>query len=84
MAPMDRSWRSARRRAHDDGLAGLGCAANLTRNDYNFCYNDELNRFYVAAEHHGRLARAFEAPPNVYDDWIAAEHFALRQSSATR
>jgi FkbM family methyltransferase len=58
--------------------------ALLTRNSYNFCYDDGLNRFYLAVEHYDRLARAFEVPPNVYDDWIAAEHFALRQSSAKR
>jgi len=58
--------------------------ALLISNGYKFCYNDGLNRYYLAAEHHDRLARAFEVPPNVYDDWIAAEHFALLHLSAGR
>jgi FkbM family methyltransferase len=50
-------------------------------NEYRFEYNDGLNRFYIAAEHHDRLARAFEVPPNVYDDWITSFASKTHQKS---
>jgi FkbM family methyltransferase len=36
---------------------------------YSFVYFDGLNRFYVAREH-SDLARFFQSPPNVFDDWM--------------
>jgi FkbM family methyltransferase len=69
--------------AHDAERTNEGWRAwsdLLVANEYKFAYNDGLNRFYIAEEHHDRLARAFEVPPNVYDDWILAEHFALLPS----
>jgi FkbM family methyltransferase len=44
----------------------------LLRAGYHFVWFDGLNRFYVAAEHHARLAPHFAAPPNVFDDFIRA------------
>ncbi|WP_202682848.1 FkbM family methyltransferase [Skermanella mucosa] len=41
----------------------------LKERDYSFVYFDGLNRFYVADEHSG-LARSFQSPPNVFDDWM--------------
>lgn len=35
---------------------------------YDFVWFDGLNRFYLAAEH-ADLARAFQTPPNVFDDF---------------
>jgi len=45
--------------------------ALLTGRGYRFVYFDGLNRFYVAQEK-AELAAAFEAPPNIFDDWIRA------------
>ncbi len=39
---------------------------------YRFVWFDGLNRFYVAAERHADLARHFQAPPNVFDDFLRA------------
>jgi FkbM family methyltransferase len=41
----------------------------LTDRGYSFVYFDGLNRFYVAREH-SNLARFFQSPPNVFDDWM--------------
>ena len=49
-----------------EGWEGL-----LTAAGYRFVWFDGLNRFYVAAEH-GELARHFQAPPNVFDDFVRA------------
>ena len=51
----------------------------LERADYRFVYQDGLNRFFVAAERHDDLAKAFRAPPNCYDDWQSAEAAGLEQ-----
>jgi FkbM family methyltransferase len=40
---------------------------------YLFAYDDGLNRFYVAEEH-GDLLEAFRFPPNVFDEYVRAEH----------
>ena len=40
--------------------------------DYRFVWFDGLNRHYVAAEHHARLAPSFRLPPNVFDDFVRA------------
>lgn len=42
----------------------------LVEADYRFVWFDGLNRFYVASEHHGELAAAFRAPPNVFDRYV--------------
>jgi glycosyltransferase involved in cell wall biosynthesis len=42
----------------------------LARAGYRFVWFDGLNRFYLAAERHGELARHFTVPPNVSDDFI--------------
>ncbi len=39
---------------------------------YGFVWFDGLNRYYVAAEHHERLAPAFRLPPNVFDNFVRA------------
>ncbi|MCX7041183.1 MAG: FkbM family methyltransferase [Gammaproteobacteria bacterium] len=41
----------------------------LTGHDYDFVYQDGLNRFYLAREH-ADLAPAFAAPPNVFDAFV--------------
>ncbi len=57
--------------------------------DYQLVYCDGLNRFYVATEHQ-ELKRAFEFPPNVFDDFIKApqrlaeERVAHIQATAER
>ncbi len=40
---------------------------------YHFAYFDGLNRFYVADEHKGLLSN-FNAPPNIFDDFISVFH----------
>ncbi len=50
----------------------------LEQNGYSFFYTDGLNRFFIANEHLGKLAKHFRAPPNVYDDWMRASEEALR------
>ena len=57
--------------AHDDW------EEDLIGSDYRFVWFDGVNRFYVAAEHHARLAPAFSSPPNALDDWTRASEFAL-------
>ena len=42
----------------------------LSAADYRMVWNDGLNRFYAAAEHHGALAPHFVLPPNVFDDFV--------------
>ena len=50
---------------------------------YRFVWFDGVNRFYVASEHHERLAPAFLSPPNAFDDWSRASEFAmLRRAEA--
>jgi FkbM family methyltransferase len=40
---------------------------------YRFVWFDELNRFYVAAEHHASLAPLLAQPPNCFDDFMRAD-----------
>jgi FkbM family methyltransferase len=42
----------------------------LSEADYRFVWFDGLNRFYVAAEHHDRLAKLLALPPNVFDNFV--------------
>ena len=44
----------------------------LLQADYRFVWFDGLNRFYVAAEQHERLAARLALPPNVFDDFVLA------------
>ena len=39
---------------------------------YRFVWFDGLNRFYLSSERHDALAHAFQAPVNVFDDFIRA------------
>ena len=64
---------------HDTWDAWKAWQEVLERADYRFVYQDGLNRFFVAAERHEDLAKAFRAPPNYYDDWQSAEAVALEQ-----
>lgn len=50
--------------------------------DYRFVLFDGLNRVYVAAEHHDRLAPALQAPVGVLDDVVRADLLAERTSAA--
>jgi FkbM family methyltransferase len=44
---------------------------------YRECWFDGLNVFYLAAEHADRLAPAFRAPPNVFDNYVTAAQAAV-------
>lgn len=50
---------------------------------YEFVWFDGLNRFYLAKEH-ADLAQAFEAPPNVFDDFRRAEEVVWEGRAAAR
>lgn len=51
----------------------------ITTQGYVFVHFDGLNRFYLADEH-AELRGHFDAPPNVFDDYLAAGHLnALEQ-----
>lgn len=52
-----------------------GWAPILLGAGYESVYFDGLNRFFVAEEREG-LARCFENPPNVFDDFVFAEMHA--------
>lgn len=54
-----------------DGLMDLLSAA-----DYQKCWFDGLNEFFVAAEHKAQLEACFSAPPNVFDGFVRAEYLA--------
>jgi FkbM family methyltransferase len=43
--------------------------AILEENEYQFCYGDGLNRFYLSKES-AHLAVHFKYPPNVFDDFV--------------
>lgn len=45
---------------------------------YEFVYFDGLNRFYTAKERH-ELKDSFLIPPNVFDDYVLYEVYALRE-----
>lgn len=50
---------------------------------YHEAWFDGLNTFYLAAERYDALAHAFRAQPNVFDDFIRADHAsALARSAA--
>ena len=44
----------------------------LLQAGYQFVWFDGLNRFYVAQERHGALARHFQVCPNVFDNYLVA------------
>jgi FkbM family methyltransferase len=48
---------------------------------YEFIYFDGLSRFYVAEEH-SHLCRAFETPPNVFDNYVRWPDFQTSLSLA--
>jgi FkbM family methyltransferase len=50
--------------------------ALLTSARYDFAYFDGLNRYYIASER-SDLRQAFQAPPNVFDDYVLASNQAL-------
>jgi FkbM family methyltransferase len=62
-----------------DGFADLLVAAG-----YRQCWFDGLNAFFLAAEQEARLSSCFQAPPNVFDDFLRADHMAalVRRDSA--
>lgn len=45
---------------------------------YRLAYCDGVNRFYVAAEHAGRLLPRLRLPPNVWDNFMPAREAALQ------
>lgn len=53
-----------------------GFERHLFAADYRECWFDGLNTFYLAAERADALAPAFQAPPNVFDFFIRADHAA--------
>ena len=48
---------------------------------YIHIYSDGLNRFYIAEEHR-ELVDSFKYPPNVFDDFVAAQLVDLQQRAA--
>jgi len=48
----------------------------LTGAGYVPVWFDGLNRFYVAEERHAALAPHFQVPPNPFDAYVVADHFA--------
>jgi FkbM family methyltransferase len=54
-----------------DDFADLLVAA-----DYRQCWFDGLNAFFLAAEHDAGLSPCFRTPPNVFDDFLRADHMA--------
>jgi FkbM family methyltransferase len=52
--------------------------ALVVRGGYRFVYCDGLNRFYIADEKYDLLSRAFEVPPNIYDNWVRVEEKNLQ------
>ncbi len=50
----------------------------LYAENYQFCYFDGLNRYYVAAEHQS-LMQYFTSPPNVLDKWRRWSEVCLEQ-----
>jgi len=44
---------------------------------YSFVWFDGLNRYYVAEEQQAALGPAFQAPPNVFDEFVQAKEIAL-------
>jgi FkbM family methyltransferase len=50
---------------------------------YQFVYFDGLNRFYLAEEKRD-LAQTFNAPPNVFDNFIRAEQFNIKTNLADK
>lgn len=50
----------------------------LLSNQYNFVYQDGLNRFYLADEHRD-LESVFVYPPNVFDNFIFANEAAYKK-----
>lgn len=53
-----------------------GFEQHLFAAGYRECWFDGLNAFYLAAERAEALSHAFRAPPNVFDDFIRADHSA--------
>ncbi len=53
----------------------------LIASGYRFAWFDGLNRFYIAAEHEAELAPHFDAPPNVWDQFVRFE--AAHEASLT-
>lgn len=53
----------------------------LLLSDYEYCYFDGLNRFYVAKEH-DELKNALNVPPNVFDEFIST-HLVRLQTELT-
>lgn len=49
----------------------------LTGRGYHFVYADGLNRFYVADEK-SELDKAFSYPPNIFDRFVRASEYRLR------
>lgn len=47
--------------------------------DYEKVYFDGLNRFYLATEV-SSLAKHFQAPPNVFDDFVTRKHYKIRDT----
>jgi FkbM family methyltransferase len=56
----------------------------LSTSHYEYVYFDGLNRYYIAHEHQ-ELKACFNAPPNVFDEFISTRQFAseLRAQAAT-
>ena len=50
---------------------------NILNSGYFFAYSDGLNNFYIS-QSHAELAVFFKNPPNVFDEFIRADHLESR------
>ena len=51
--------------------------SELAERGYTHVYFDALNKFYVH-EHHSELLSSFKSGPNLFDDFISADHKKIR------
>jgi hypothetical protein len=54
----------------------------LTKRGYTYVYFDKLNKFYVH-KLHSELLTSFKHGPNIFDDFITAQHKALQEQAET-
>jgi FkbM family methyltransferase len=54
----------------------------LTKRGYAYVYFDKLNKFYVH-KLHSELLASFKHGPNIFDDFITAQHKALQEQAET-
>jgi FkbM family methyltransferase len=53
---------------------------DMLKAGYEYTYFDGINSWYVATEHAERLRPKFDHPPGLFDSYITAEEFGIRQA----